>query len=302
MNLLDLIFIKAYAASADYTPLAPIPQLLNSSGGVDIATYIPNAVKLIIAIAGGLAVIRIIVGGIQYMSTDAFMGKTEARGTIQNAILGLLLAIGAYTILYNLNPELLDIKVLQPLPEDLQGGALNPTSTSGGIAHTQKTASETGCPNCEVIDAGLYTVTPSACSNEPCFAIKAINTVLGNIKPLLNDPASTALPYMSWQIIRAFPPREATSTDPACLKPNNSDTGKCVYISLTTNSTSNIKRLLDVLDKQSGFTKEYRVTSSARAQNLNSALSSGTANPKYFNLIKYRPSDLNQYEYLFISF
>jgi len=65
-----------------------------------------------------LAVIMIIWGGIQYMSTDAISGKSEAKNTIQNAIWGLLLAISAWLILNTINPDLvkfnLNIEPIKP--------------------------------------------------------------------------------------------------------------------------------------------------------------------------------------------
>ena len=99
----------------DYTLLAPIPQLLKpgSDSATNAATYLPGLVKLIIAIAGALAVVKIIFGGIKYMSTDAFGEKNEAKITIQNAIWGLLLAISAWLILFTVNPNLVkfDLKI-----------------------------------------------------------------------------------------------------------------------------------------------------------------------------------------------
>ena len=96
----------------EYCLLAPIP--LSGPGGTDdktadINTYIPAMFRLAIGIAGGLAVLRIIVGGIKYMTTDAFSGKSEAKETIQNALVGLLLAISAYTILYTIDPSLVKL-------------------------------------------------------------------------------------------------------------------------------------------------------------------------------------------------
>jgi len=96
-------------AADDYNMLAPIPQLTGGGNTVDLGTYIPNMIKLIIAIASGLAVIKIIIGGIQYMSTDAVSGKNSGRDSIQDALVGLLLAISAYTILYTVNPKLLNL-------------------------------------------------------------------------------------------------------------------------------------------------------------------------------------------------
>ena len=105
MSDVNIVFAQT---PTEYNLLAPIP--LSTPNTPDASTnakeYIPGLFRLIIAIAGALAVVKIIFGGIQYMSTDAFSGKEEAKGTIQNAIWGLLLAMGAWMILYTINPKL----------------------------------------------------------------------------------------------------------------------------------------------------------------------------------------------------
>jgi hypothetical protein len=93
-----------------YCLLAPLP--LNGAGSpvqnsVDINTYIRAAITLIIGLAGGLAVILIMVGGIEYITSATGMGKSNGKDKIYNAIIGLLLVIGAYAILYTINPNLL---------------------------------------------------------------------------------------------------------------------------------------------------------------------------------------------------
>lgn len=116
-------------AQSEYQLLAPLPL----EGGGDTQTtsatkYINGIFVLLIGIAGVLAVIMIIVGGIKYMSTDAFSGKSEAKDTIQNAILGLLLALSAWIILNTINPDILNIDIrLTPAP-----AAPTQTGTGGG--------------------------------------------------------------------------------------------------------------------------------------------------------------------------
>lgn len=113
------------AAPGDYTPLEPIPVL--GGGTVSLTSYIPNLVKLIIQIAGVLAVVMIVLGGVQYLSTDAIGGKSEGKQKIENAIYGLLLAIGAYVILNTINPGTLQ---LQLIINPITGSSTPPTATS----------------------------------------------------------------------------------------------------------------------------------------------------------------------------
>lgn len=116
--LLSTISVPVQGAT-EYELLAPIPLGGADSAPADKTTaepYIKGVFMLIIAIAGGLAVVRIIFGGIQYMSTDAFEGKSDAKNTIQNALWGLLLAISAWLILYTINPDLIKFDLTIPPP------------------------------------------------------------------------------------------------------------------------------------------------------------------------------------------
>src|SRR3989344_2553730 len=106
--LLGVNFIQAQTtapALTEYQLLEPLPF---SSGTltekVTAVSYIPGLFRLMIAIAGVLAVIRLIYAGIMYMSTDAFSGKSEAKGIIEDALWGLLLAIGAWIIVATVLP------------------------------------------------------------------------------------------------------------------------------------------------------------------------------------------------------
>lgn len=94
-----------------YAVLAPLsPELTEVGDDFTLGKYINILVQIAIGIAGILAVIMIIVGGVQYMTTDALTGKSNARSTITSAILGLLIALGSFIILNTINPTLTKIE------------------------------------------------------------------------------------------------------------------------------------------------------------------------------------------------
>ena len=105
---------------ADYTPLAPLPDLAPGVDNGSFTYFIQNSFYLLIGVAGVLAVIMIMLGGIQYMSTDAIGGKEEGKEKITKALLGLLLAIGAWLILNTINPNILslDLSTEEILPPE----------------------------------------------------------------------------------------------------------------------------------------------------------------------------------------
>jgi type IV secretory pathway VirB2 component (pilin) len=94
---------------ADCSLLFPLPGFEEIEEDPSIGKYVNIVVQILIGFATLLAVIMIVVGGVQYMTTDALGGKQNARSTIMNAVLGLLLAFGSYIILATINPDILRI-------------------------------------------------------------------------------------------------------------------------------------------------------------------------------------------------
>lgn len=95
----------------DYQLLAPIGELKEIDTD-NIGKYFNTIFLIAIGLAGALAVIMIIIAGVQWMGTDSVFGKTEAKKQITNAVLGLLIALGSYALLNTIDPALLGTKGL----------------------------------------------------------------------------------------------------------------------------------------------------------------------------------------------
>lgn len=93
-----------------YTLLAPIGDLITAP--TNIGDYFNILLEIAIGLCAVLAVIMIVIGGIQYMGDESIFGKTEAKGQITKAILGLLIALGAFALLNTIDPALLGTKGL----------------------------------------------------------------------------------------------------------------------------------------------------------------------------------------------
>jgi hypothetical protein len=89
----------------------------------------------------------IVIGAITYLSTDAFSGKTEGKEIMLNAVLGLVIALGAWVILNTINPNLAsNLRITIPAvrfnqkfePEDSVGAGTNviTVNTVGGGSQT----------------------------------------------------------------------------------------------------------------------------------------------------------------------
>lgn len=67
--------------------------------GDDIAVLIGNVISLLLFIAGAIAALVIVIGGIRYITSDGDPGATnKAKNTIIYALVGLVVAIMSYAI------------------------------------------------------------------------------------------------------------------------------------------------------------------------------------------------------------
>lgn len=123
---------QALAADTDskgYKLLAPLPGLSETLEEDNIlGTYVPTIFSLAIGLAAVFAVLMIVLGGIQYMSADAFQGKEDGKKRAENAVKGLLFVIAAWLILNEINPNLLefDLNITPATVEAPAGAAVTP--------------------------------------------------------------------------------------------------------------------------------------------------------------------------------
>lgn len=104
--------------AAEYKMLEAIPTPgggIKKDSSVNLSGYLETVFAFGISLAGILAVAVIVVGGIQYITAYGNTGMvTNAKNRITQALLGLLLAIGAWLILYTINPDLAKGKLTIP--------------------------------------------------------------------------------------------------------------------------------------------------------------------------------------------
>ncbi len=124
MLIVSSFFSTAYAAEKDYVVLAPLPGItdtgcLGTEKGctTTLERYLPQMFNLIIGIAAVLAFMVITFGGVTYATSDALQGKQDGKTHVENGIYGLLLVIGAWIILYTINPQILNFSLLLPKSE-----------------------------------------------------------------------------------------------------------------------------------------------------------------------------------------
>lgn len=106
----------------EYKLLEPLPCIAGTSTGGNCATtpkinlndYIGYIFKFSIALAAFLAVIMIIWGGVQYMTSEVPFLKLEGKGKIGGAIAGLVMVLASYLILATIDPRLVEINTSIP--------------------------------------------------------------------------------------------------------------------------------------------------------------------------------------------
>lgn len=309
-TLLLLPSIQVFASNHEYTVLAPLPGTTNCADnrlGADCKTtlqkYLPGVFKLAIGLSAVFAVLMIVLGGLQYMSTDAVQGKSEGKERIKNAIYGLVLVIGAWLILNTINPGLLNFnlnieKIQTSAPA---GGTLAPvTSTDTVVTRTRAT-----CPNCEINLSATYRISdanlarincPTCARMDQSIPIRSDNTNT-NVEPGLNN-SLLALNNglreqgVNWGVTEAFPP--TVNHVSGCHY-----SGTCIDAGLTNPTATNVKRFIDTANNN-GLRAQYEVRTEAERQTMLSGLRSagmtgnldshvivvGTINNAHFSVYK----------------
>jgi len=130
------VFAATTTVSAQgYVPLEPLPNL--PSGPVEFGTYLDVIFKLGLGVAIVLAVIVLVIAGIEYIGgASNESARTDAKERIWGAILGLLIALGAWLILYTINPDI-NSSTLDPLPVTQQQIGSGGSGSGGGAGGGQ---------------------------------------------------------------------------------------------------------------------------------------------------------------------
>lgn len=108
----------------EYTLLEPLPCLEGTSNDknctnkslqtIQLSDYVNYIYKFSFAFAVFLAVIMIIYGGFEWMLSDSFTKKDDAKSKISGAVWGLIGIFVSYTILKTIDPRLVQINTTIP--------------------------------------------------------------------------------------------------------------------------------------------------------------------------------------------
>lgn len=103
-------------AQGKFVPLAcykntPLDNVYDSNAS--LPKYIGSLFAIALSAGAILAVIRLVWAGYHYMGSDMWSSKDKAKTIINDVIWGMLLLLGTYLILYQINPCILNLDILQ---------------------------------------------------------------------------------------------------------------------------------------------------------------------------------------------
>ena len=103
---------KADSGKFTYTLLQSLPREgPDLEKNVTLKEYLTWAFRFALALAGFLAVMMIVIGGVEWIISGASEAmRGEAKKRIENAIWGLVMALVSYLVLYTINPSLVDFE------------------------------------------------------------------------------------------------------------------------------------------------------------------------------------------------
>lgn len=105
--------------TTNYVLLAPLSDELKNEGfnytdPNALGKYLNTMISIFIGLCAVLAVVMIVLGGIEYTTSELVHSKEAGKEKIKGALLGLLIALGAYALLNTINPDLLNSNVVIP--------------------------------------------------------------------------------------------------------------------------------------------------------------------------------------------
>lgn len=103
--------IISFAAKLEYELLESKAFGTEITKTASLGKFLSQAFNYGIAIAGVLAVVMIVWGGVEIMLSESVFSKDEGKKKIKNALIGLFLALFSWLILYIINPEILNFKL-----------------------------------------------------------------------------------------------------------------------------------------------------------------------------------------------
>lgn len=96
---------------------AKLSNVSTGQGGSSLTQYLNEAFMAALSLGAILAVLRIGYAGYLYVTSDAWGNKSHAKEVLGDAVLGLLILLGIWTIIHIINPGMLSLDALKYIPQ-----------------------------------------------------------------------------------------------------------------------------------------------------------------------------------------
>lgn len=176
--LIALLFLPAITQAADsftYTPMEKIPGF-DTTSSTNFYDYINNIYKFGIWAIGICALLMIMIGGYMYITSAGNNASMEkAKGVITDAVIGLILALSAYLLLYTINPDLVKMKQLSATSQTCSNGSsgTGKTTESGTKTNSEATNKTSSTGKCSDINSSLANELKNADNGVPTGLLAA---------------------------------------------------------------------------------------------------------------------------------
>jgi hypothetical protein len=239
-------------ADYTYTPMERIPGF--ESAATDFPNFLLSLYKFSIWIIGICALLMVTVGGFMYLVSAGNTSKMDtAKTLIKDAILGLIIALGAYFLLFTINPDLVNLNIsLKPF----YGAGSSGVSTGSNVFGTGA-----GNGTCTPVTTGACAPEnlKSACSWDAQKASAICNAESGGSEKLASkvDKCTDGNPFsfglfqinLTCQCKDAFTPVKSSGcVNKACTVSNKPRYTACV--ATYTTASSNIAKACEIYKSQ----------------------------------------------------
>ena len=148
-----------FASAVAWSPLVRIPGL-PATGTVNLSMYMIGLYNFLLSIVGIVAVMMLIIGGMRYITAAGNAAAiSDAKDIIQNAVVGLIIALFSWVFIATINPDALYIK---------QPGASFLTTTVHGVCYQSFDSVSSAPGACVCIDGTTAPIVPDQADAEAC--------------------------------------------------------------------------------------------------------------------------------------
>ena len=112
--VLFIFFAPFIVAAQGYISLVGIDGA-RTAAGFDTQEYIDTLYRIAIIAAAFVAVGKLVWAGAQYVLSGVVTKKEDAKKEIWGALIGILIILGAVTILTTINPQISNLRALNPI-------------------------------------------------------------------------------------------------------------------------------------------------------------------------------------------